>query len=592
MKKQSFCMAVGHKRTTYFWQKIRFGFSFMLTMLLLGQPSGGLTISMVDVGPTAMTAQQLNAFQQAADIWEATFSDPVTVNFNIAFEPLGSGILGSTSSARTTHSYISVRAALVADASVAELPTVNSLPTSSLWIRDTNGDRFDSFVTMSTANAKALGLGTGLDTIYQNPPTGVDAIIRFSTLFASSFDYNPDDGISPGKRDFVGIALHEIGHALGFISLTDIQDNNPGFVLHPNVLDFYRYFNTGPNFSHNLTTEGRQTTAVAAEYYDKSMNNVPFSHGVLDFTDPTCQTGSGSCQASHWRDDQGLLMDPTLATGVLQSIKPRDIHAFDFIGWNKIFKFKISLKKIYLGWFLLSELSEIPSFGGQFEEFPELPPREVISFPANNGALALRAGFDLGYDGGIRSGLGYAKFFPTVGIPPLTVSAIPPSEGQQDLYPPGEQADNIPANLNEVFIQSDLEGVPFNFQSTCGENGCPFDPSLGTLGGYRVPGIVDGEGDEYAGDADAVLTLVMLLTDPSGIPDPLTHNVFENVGESEDNNIILLDPDAIGAILPAVCGDANHPIPLASLDGNCIVDLKDLVILAQQFMLCTAPVCL
>jgi len=592
METQSFCMVVGHEKPTCLWQQIRFSLPFMLMVLLLGQTALGLTISMTDVGATAMTVEQLNAFQKAADSWEAIFSDPVTVNINIAFEPLGSGILGSTSSARTTHSYTSVRAALVADAAMWEQTTVNSLPTSSLWFRDINGDRFDNIVTMTTANAKALGLGTGLDTVYLNPPTGVDAEIRFSTVYASTFDYDPDDGIPTGMRDFVGIAMHEIGHALGFISVTDIQDNNPGFTLHPSVLDFYRFYETGPDFWHNLTTEGRQVTAVAAEYDDISMRNVPFSHGIMDSTDPYCQSGSGRCQASHWSDNQGLLMDPTLATGVLQSIKPKDIHAFDFIGWNKkIIFLKIKyLKMIKIGWFYMRELPEVPSFRGEFDDFPSPPPSEMIPWPPDE-TLALRAGFDLGYEGGKRSGLGFARFVPAVRIDPLTVKPLPQVEGEEDLYPPGEAAREIPANLSEVFIQSDLEGVRFNFRSTCGENGCPFDPSLGEFGGYRVPGIVDGEDDEQAGDADAMITLIMLATDDSGIPQPGSHNIFENTDESEDNNIILLDPEAIGAILPPECGDASHPIPLASLDGDCIVDFRDLSIFAQEWLLCTDPVC-
>ena len=82
-----------------------------------------------------------------------------------------------------------------------------------------------------------------------------------------------------------------------------------------------------------------------------------------------------------------------------------------------------------------------------------------------------------------------------------------------------------------------------------------------------------------------------MLADKSGAPDPDNYNVFENSDESEDNNIIIIDPEAIGAILPAVCGDANHPIPLASLNGDCIVNLIDLALFGQEWLLCTDPVC-
>ena len=376
MKDQSYSVVVGQNKTEYLRRRGRFSLKFMLFLMLWAQTALGLTIVMTDIGPTPMTADQLNAFQQAADMWEDSFSDPVTIYLNIAFEPLDAFILGSTGSARTTHSFASVRAALIADASVAELPTVNSLPLLSLSIRDINGDRFDSLVTMTTANAKALGMGTGLDTTYQNPPTGVDAEIKFSTAYASSFDYDPSDGIDINKTDFVGVAAHEIGHALGFVSVTDVQDFNPTFVLHPNVLDFYRYYNTGPDFPHNLTTEGRQVTNVDAEYYDMSMNNVPLSHGAMDTTDPVCNTSSGGCQASHWSDDQGLLMDPTIGKGVLHTIKPKDIHAFDFIGWNKKFMLRrfYRLRMLRIGWFYIRELPDIPFFNGAFNDFPAPPP--------------------------------------------------------------------------------------------------------------------------------------------------------------------------------------------------------------------------
>src|ERR1051325_182896 len=84
-----------------------------------------ITIVLTDTGTTPMTAAQLNAFNAAADIWEGTFFDPITININIEFAPLGPSILGSTSTRRVTHPYSSVRSALIAEASGSELAADN-----------------------------------------------------------------------------------------------------------------------------------------------------------------------------------------------------------------------------------------------------------------------------------------------------------------------------------------------------------------------------------------------------------------------------------------------------------------------------------
>jgi hypothetical protein len=73
-----------------------------------------------------------------------------------------------------------------------------------------------SFIDVNTANLKAIGLVDNID------PDAADANITFNSLFFDSFDFDRDDGII--GQDFVAIAAHEIGHALGFVSGVDFAD--------------------------------------------------------------------------------------------------------------------------------------------------------------------------------------------------------------------------------------------------------------------------------------------------------------------------------------------------------------------------------
>lgn len=72
--------------------------------------------------------------------------------------------------------------------------------------------------------------------------------------FDFSFDFNHNN-VAPGKINFVGVAAHEIGHALGFVSgVDDIDGLNgvyTGDTLCSNLLDLFR------NSSLNLATGRR-----------------------------------------------------------------------------------------------------------------------------------------------------------------------------------------------------------------------------------------------------------------------------------------------------------------------------------------------
>ncbi|MCD5401333.1 PEP-CTERM sorting domain-containing protein [candidate division NPL-UPA2 bacterium] len=149
-----------------------------------------------------------------------------------------------------------------------------------------------------------------------------DACMKFNTDF--TFDYNPSDGISPGMVDFVGVATHEIGHVLGFVSMVDYNAYHNRVALPPSILDLYRH--TGPYGSGliDISFDGRD----AYFSHDGGLTLIDLSDGANSWDGK---------QASHWADNLGLgIMDPTLGYGELLSITSDDLLAFDVIGWNVV----------------------------------------------------------------------------------------------------------------------------------------------------------------------------------------------------------------------------------------------------------------
>lgn len=285
----------------------------------------------------------ISDFQRAADNWTSLFSNTFTFNLTIDFASLDPGVLADTNPTTTNYSYSSFYNALSANPnkSADDIQALSSLSNTTSFSRlinytsnDPNGsgsstpyvDNSQNALNITNANAKALGLYTG-------SPTATDASITFSSDF--SFDFNPDDGISSGELDFVGVATHEIGHALGFISGVDVLDQHSSGTFFPSFafdfvspLDLFRYS------SQSAATNGGiidWTAGTSNKYFslDKGATSIAsFSTGVVH--------GDGS-QASHWKDNLGIgIMDPTAAYGELLQISSTDIRAMDVIGYNLV----------------------------------------------------------------------------------------------------------------------------------------------------------------------------------------------------------------------------------------------------------------
>lgn len=165
------------------------------------------------------------ALTAAADYLDSLIVDPITVNIQVGYgevdgQLLGFNTLGAagpTSGAQLAYRPLRADLAANANSTTANL-AVASLPASD----PTGGGRF----YISAAQQKAWGL-------LPADGSGIDGVAGFSSTAA--FDYDPANRAVPGTYDFIGIAEHELTHALGRIAGLQFQPN----LYSP--LDLFRY---------------------------------------------------------------------------------------------------------------------------------------------------------------------------------------------------------------------------------------------------------------------------------------------------------------------------------------------------------------
>lgn len=276
------------------------------------------------------------AFVKSAAVWEEKIQTPITVVINVDFGSTYFGhvwprfSLGNSNAQElvNVNVYERVRAGLIAAAAdEQQLAIYDSLPVGSIPTDLGN----TTTMTGPSANARALGLldpvadPEGREKSLGSPPE-----VAFNSNY--KFDFNPDDGIDPDKIDFEAVAVHEIGHVLGFISKTGARELDSKAPIAPTVWDLFRLRPSTPQ--DRFPTALRVLSSGGEQLFTVADVELPLSTGRPD------GSGGDRFQASHWKNDDLInhwyigVMEVGLPTGKRQVMTAHDLLAIKMMGYK------------------------------------------------------------------------------------------------------------------------------------------------------------------------------------------------------------------------------------------------------------------
>jgi len=222
------------------------------------QSATGLTIilratAQLDAQPDAKAA-----FIAAAAKWEALIKDPITIIIDVDYGTTffgtpfsGPTVLGATSTQLLffPNNYSDVRGRLNTHANGAsEQALAASLPTGTV------PSDIGAIPTVLGASPLLRALGAlPADATTDTMTPGNPPRIAFNSAF--NFDLDPSDGITGNRTDFDAVAVHEIGHALGFNSEVGARELDASEPLLMSIWDLFRFRPSTANLGNFSTAQ-------------------------------------------------------------------------------------------------------------------------------------------------------------------------------------------------------------------------------------------------------------------------------------------------------------------------------------------------
>lgn len=285
--------------------------------------SAGLHIVLRGTANLDTHPEAREAIFRAADRWESVIRSAVTVVLDIDYGPNAfgapwpEGVAGLTRPQFARRAWGTVRGALAAGADTpAQQALAAALPPGPI---PTDAGPV-SWIRTPTGVFRALGILPAVE----NPATETEFGDPASVALREGdfWDFDPRDGIDRYTADFDAVVMHEMGHALGFMSAFGSESSfEPAVTL----LDLYR-FRAGT--TPDLATGQRLIRTRGDHVFFAGGDLLPLAPRDSDGSDP-----------SHWRTEwlAGTpigVMDPGGYWTGRVTLTGRDLAALAAMGWK------------------------------------------------------------------------------------------------------------------------------------------------------------------------------------------------------------------------------------------------------------------
>jgi len=283
--------------------RILYSFVFALTVCSIGE--AGLTITPTfdsTITNDANAAQIEQTINDVIQFYENTYANPI--NVTIQFKEMTSG-LGQSNTTIYGFTYGQFRTALANQYAIShqadQATALAHLPNQA-----NNPITNDAFIWITTADAKALGLGSLPGTF----SGGFDGIIGLRTSIT-----NPPGSLA-GNYSLAAVAMHEIDEVLGLGSGVGRTINGLPAVRPE---DLYRY-DSSQTGTRNFTTAG-----------DNAYFSIDGTHNLIQFN----QDSRGDYGDWH-TSGTARVQDAFGTPGSSPSLGNVELTALDVIGYNRL----------------------------------------------------------------------------------------------------------------------------------------------------------------------------------------------------------------------------------------------------------------